>query len=274
MLDKVLREIQVCIPFRRLLNEYLPLFLDKRINPEIGIDGETMDRISERDFQKVASLLHQEGLSVTLHGPFYDLVPGAIDKRMLQATRERLQQALDLVPIFAPLSIVCHTGYDKKRYCDSRDQWLENAVETWSVFLKGLKGTRTILVIENVYEQTPTMLLKLLQALQGNNVGFCFDVGHMNAFSRTTMQDWLDMMGPFLKEVHLHDNDGGWDDHMAIGRGDIDFEYLFAYLRKLSPRPIMTLEAHEEASLWESVEVLSRAASFRPMVEPESAPKA
>ena len=263
MVDNILSKIQVCIPFRRLMKDYLPLVIDKRINPEIGIDGETMDTVAKKDFQTVASLLHEEGLSVTLHGPFYDLVPGAMDLRMLEATRKRLHQAFDLVPLFSPLSIVCHTGYDNKRYRESRDQWLENAVNTWSLLLKGLKHTHTILVIENVYEKTPTMLLTLLKALTGENVGFCFDTGHMNAFSATTMKDWLDVMGPFLKQIHLHDNDGGWDDHLAIGRGNIDFEVLFGYLQKHSGKPIITLEAHEETSLWESVDVLSKSLSFR-----------
>ena len=260
---EVLRYIQVCVPLQKLVKEYLPLFLSKRINPEIGIDGETMDSFSRKDFQKIASILHGEGLIITLHGPFYDLVPGGIDKKMLEATRERLGQAFDLIPVFAPRSIVCHTGYDKKRYHDTQDEWLENSVNTWSLLLNNLERTDTTLVIENVYEQTPTMLLKLLKRLEGEKVGFCFDVGHMNAFSTTAMQDWLNVMGPFLKQIHLHDNDGSWDDHMAIGRGNIDFEILFEYLQSCSELPILTVEAHDEPSLWQSVDTLSRSTSFR-----------
>jgi len=263
MLETVLTKIQVCVPFRRLRKEYLPLFVEKRINPEIGMDGETLDTVSKKQFQQVASILRDEGLTVTLHGPFYDLVPGGMDKKMLEATRKRLKQAFDLIPIFGPQSIVCHTGYDKKRYYATRDQWLENSVETWSSLLQGLKQTQTTLVIENVYEQTPHMLLNLLQALPGRQVGFCFDTGHMNAFSTTAMQDWLNDLGAFLTQIHLHDNDGQWDDHMAIGDGNIDFEILFGYLERCSQKPILTLEAHAETSLWKSVETLSRSASFQ-----------
>ncbi len=93
-------------------------------------------------------------------------------------------------------------------------------------------------------------------------VGFCFDTGHMNAFSTTAMQDWLDDLGAFLTQIHLHDNDGHWDDHLAVGDGNIDFDILFGYIARCSKKPILTLEAHEETSLWKSLETLSRSPSF------------
>jgi sugar phosphate isomerase/epimerase len=270
MIEHIIRNIQVCIPFQRLMKEYLPLFIEKRMNPEIGIDGETMDTVSKRDFQHIAAVLGDEGLTTTLHGPFYDLAPGAIDKKMLAATRKRLEQAFDLIPIFQPRSIVCHTGYDKKRYRDTETQWLENAFQTWSSLLAGIRETATQLVIENVYEKTPRILLKLLNALQGENVAFCFDTGHMNAFSTTSMRDWLHVTRPWIRQIHIHDNSGGWDDHLAIGKGSVDFEYLFADLAQTGRKPIITLEAHEEASVWESLEALNKSPSFCRLVSMKS----
>jgi sugar phosphate isomerase/epimerase len=115
MIQEIIRSIQVCIPFQLLKKKYLPIVLEKRINPEIGINAEVIDSHSRKDFIEIASLLQQEGLSITLHGPFWDLVPGGIDKKILKASRERLKQAFDLIPIFDPLSVVCHTGYDRKK---------------------------------------------------------------------------------------------------------------------------------------------------------------
>jgi sugar phosphate isomerase/epimerase len=89
----------------------------------------------------------------------------------------------------------------------------------------------------------------------------------MNVFSETTMQDWLKTLGPFLKQIHLHDNNGMNDDHLALGAGKIDFEYLFEYIDKNCPRPIITLEAHEEKWMWQSLEALSRSARFCRIVE-------
>ena len=113
MIENIIRKIQVCIPFKQLKEKYLPMVLENQINPEIGISGDVIDMYPREAFQAMASLLHQEGLVITLHGPFFDLVPGGMDKKMLQASRDRLREAFDLVPVFEPRSIVCHTGYDR-----------------------------------------------------------------------------------------------------------------------------------------------------------------
>jgi sugar phosphate isomerase/epimerase len=262
MFEEIIRRIQVCIPFRLLKEKYLPLVLENRINPEIGVAGEVIDTHSKKDFSEMASVLRQEGLLITLHGPFYDLVPGGMDRSILKATRERLKEVFDLIPVFEPLSIVCHTGYDRKRYNEVQDPWLETAVETWTPLVRDLQGTQTILLLENVYEKTPTMLQKLLRRLNSEKAGFCLDVGHATVFSETNMEGWLRAVGPFIKELHLHDNDGTWDDHLAIGAGKIDFETLFKYLEDNHLRPIMTLEAHKEKWIWQSIEALSRSERF------------
>ena len=267
MMENVIRSVQVCVPFRLLREKYLPLVIENRINPEIGIDGTILDTHSKKDFLEMASILQQEGLSITLHGPFHDLVPGGIDKEILKATRERMRQAFDIIPLFEPLSIVCHTGYDRKRYHEVEDEWMDTALETWEPLVKDLQGSRTILMLENVYEKTPRLLFRLLSGLNTEKAGFCFDTGHMNAFSETDMEGWLTPLKPFLKQLHLHDNDGTFDAHLAIGAGKIDFESLFTYLGENHLRPIVTLEAHEEEWIWQSLDVLSMSERFCRIVQ-------
>jgi sugar phosphate isomerase/epimerase len=262
MFEDIIRKVQVCIPFRLLKEKYLPLVLENRINPEIGIDSEVIDTHSKRDFSEIVSILQQEGLLITLHGPFYDLVPGGMDKKILRASRERLKEAFDLIPVFEPLSIVCHAGYDSSRYHEVEDEWLETAIETWTPFVKDLEGTGTTLMLENVYEETPGMTLKLLNGLDTEKVGFCFDTGHMNALSETNTEGWLKVLGPFLRELHLHDNDGTRDDHLAIGAGNIDFDSVFEYVEENHLSPIITLEAHKEKWIWQSLKVLSLSKRF------------
>jgi sugar phosphate isomerase/epimerase len=262
----ILQRVQIGIPYRLLEEDYLPLVLEERLHPEIGIDGDVIDTHSKKAFSEMASRLRDQGLSITLHGPFYDLAPGAMDKKVLRATRERLRQAFDLVPLFEPASIVCHTGYDSKRYNDDKDLWLDTALETWAPLVQDLEGTTTTLMIENVYEKTPDILLRLLKGLHTRKAGFCFDAGHMNAFSDTSLQGWLDELGPFVKELHIHDNHGIRDDHLAIGAGNIDFDTLFRYVKDHELKPIITLEAHKERWIWQSLATLSHSEPFCEMI--------
>ncbi len=49
--------------------------------------------------------------------------------------------------------------------------------------------------------------------------GLCLDVGHANTrVSETPPLDWIAPMAPWLRHVHLHNNDGDWDLHDALGR--------------------------------------------------------
>ena len=53
--------------------------------------------------------------------------------------------------------------------------------------------------------------------------------------------------------LHLHDNRGEKDSHLAIGKGSADFAGLFQLVGENGLRPTITLEPHEEETLWQSL---------------------
>jgi sugar phosphate isomerase/epimerase len=250
--------IQVNAPFQLLVDRYLELFLRHGINPEIGFDSNALDLKDEVTLKTVARRLAEQGLSVTLHGPFMDLVPGGVDGELRKASARRLQQAMDLIPRFRSRSVVFHAGYDDRCYSQHREEWLAGSLTTWGPLVRKAEELDVLINLENVFEQTPEMILALLKRISSEHIGFCLDVGHCNAFSRTSLKEWLDALGPYLQEVHLHDNDGMDDDHGPIGTGTVPFEELFQYLTERRMRPVLTLEPHEEASLWKSLETLEK----------------
>ena len=255
--DWLLKQVQVNAPYRQLVDDYLELFVKYGINPEIGFDAAALDTYSEEAMGEVARLLAAEGRSVTFHGPFMDLAPGAVDETIRNATAQRLQRTLELVPLFDPGSVVFHAGYDANRYHELREDWLASSVATWEPLSKMAEAIGVAIHLENVYEQTPEMILNLLEKISSEYLGFCLDMGHMNVFGKVPLSEWLDALGPYLKEVHLHDNDGLSDMHGPIGSGTAPFEDLFQYLQDKKMRPLITLEPHEEETLWRSLERLT-----------------
>ena len=81
------------------------------------------------------------------------------------------------------------------------------------------------------------------------------------------LDGWLEAMTPFLKQLHLHDNKGGTDEHLPVGAGAIAFDRLFSHLNDNRLKPIITVEAHKEKDLWDSIETLSRWESFRRIIQ-------
>ena len=215
--EALLKKVQVNVPFKELQNRYLPLFLEHGANPEIGIDAEVLDKASIFDLRRIAETLKKNELTITLHAPFMDLVPGGIDRKLLCASRERLSRFFEIIPVFQPATIVCHTGYNPVNYQELWEQWLKNSIETWRPLVRSAERLGVKLLLENVYEKEPDVHRALFNAIESDYFGFCFDVGHHNVFGESTLEVWLDSLGDKLMEIHLHDNNGEVDSHSAIG---------------------------------------------------------
>lgn len=245
-------------PFSHLRSGLLELFIKNRIQPEIGLEGDILYDTPKKEFDEVATALRKNNLSCTLHAPFLDLAPGAADRNILKASRDKLAKAFALIPIFTPKSVVCHLNYEENKHRFQKEKWLANSLATWLPLIDLAKPHQTTIMLENTFEASPTPLVTVLSALNSPVARFCFDVGHVQAFAKSTWQNWLPELIPWLGQLHLHDNMGDIDSHLAIGKGTIDFPGLFAFLKQYRLSPIITLEPHEENGLWESLAALDR----------------
>jgi sugar phosphate isomerase/epimerase len=233
------------------------LVLKERFNPEISFDYATLERFTTDDYRRIADELLAAGLSVTFHAPFMDLRPGAIDPVIRQASLDRIRSVVELAAYFHPLSVVCHPSFDNRYYVSTEELWLMNSIETWETLVALAESVNTTLCLENVYEKQPRLLQRLLAAVESPRLRFCFDTGHFNVFSRAPLEEWIQVMAPYLFELHIHDNGGAADEHKAVGNGSFPFFRLFGMIREKGLQPIITLEAHNEANLRLSVENLT-----------------
>lgn len=255
----ILRKVQVNIPFRMLCESYLSLFTTFGINPEVGMDAAALEEYDPPSFNEIGRELHRADLSVTLHAPFMDLSPGSTDPAVWALTRRRFEQTLRVMEGLKPKTVVCHAGYDLKRYGFTEDIWLENSLKIWSWLALRIREGGARLMLENVFEHDPSVLVRLMERLRHLDVGFCLDTGHHAAFARTPLTLWLEDLGPYLGQLHLHDNNGSRDDHLRLGSGVVDFRMLFESLKRdRRSLPIVTLEPHREDDLIPSLSHLEK----------------
>ena len=254
--SSITRKCFINAPFEQLEQGLLKTFLDYELQPEIGLEGECLWTREDAAFIEIAQQFAEKGLSRTLHAPFLDLAPGATDIRIREVTRDKLRRAFALLEVFKPKSMVCHLDYEDNKHSYKMDEWLNISLETWSELLEIAARTNTPVMFENTYEHLPDVHLRLFEQLPGSNFGFCMDVGHLMAYAGSTWQVWLDKLQPWLGQMHLHDNDGNRDDHIAIGQGRFDFGELFDHLHKNNLSPLITLEPHSEKDLWISLKAI------------------
>lgn len=258
-MSSLIEKVQINIPFTMLKEGYIERFIQQRLNPEIGFDATALDRFSVSDFNGIAERFHKAGLTITLHAPFVDLSPGSTDSHIRSVTRMRFGQTLELAKLFKPRTVVCHAGYDDKRYWYLKDLWIENSVAMWSWLGQGLQAEGASLMLENVYEHGPDDIRVLFEKLENQGVGFCLDTGHQAVFGNVSLDTWLNKLGPCLGQLHLHDNSGAKDEHLAMGMGTVDFQMLFENLRAMKKDPpLITLEPHREEDLQPSIEYLEK----------------
>lgn len=248
------------------LPRYLPLVLEYGFHIELGFDAVDLEHMARTEARRMADQIRARGSRLSLHGPFWDLSPGSPDPLIRQVTRLRFHQLFDLVPIFQPLQVVCHTGYDPRHHGGQWEQYLERSLAVWGPLAERAAVLDTPLLLENVWEDSPRYHKELFGQLGCLHVGFCLDVGHQNSFSRTPLPLWLEMLAEPLREIHLHDNDGQRDAHLPVGEGNVDFAALVTFLRGHPRPPLLTLEPHQESHLFASLNNLAAMLGASPLL--------
>ena len=228
-------------------NHYIEYGLKHGLWPEIGIDAWSMQQLPRAWHIDLADQMHQAGLSCSVHLPFFDLRPGSLDNGILEASRKRLQEAVGLAKIYQPLLMVGHPSFDPWQHVDHFDEWLVRSKETWRSIL-ALWPDGPPLYLENVHEKDPLPLLKLLDYMHEKRIGLCLDLGHWFSYAQGCKKDnlrfWVDAVAPYLRHLHLHDNDGSGDQHKGLGQGAIPVKTFLTLLAEKCLCPTFTLEPH------------------------------
>ena len=181
-----------------------------------------------------------------LHAPFNELFPCAIDKKARELAASRYRQAIELAKDYGATKVVIHGGYNPWIYYPV--WYVEESIKFWKAFLEEDPGVQ--IVLENVLETEPQWLLDIVKGVDDPRLRLCLDVGHVNAYSKIPVMNWLKEWAPYLSHFHIHNNDGSWDTHSALDCGTIPMRELLTMAEELCPDATVTLELMEaEASV-------------------------
>jgi sugar phosphate isomerase/epimerase len=248
-----MERVHVHIPYGKL-RDYLALIRKRKYDLEIYLPASVLGQLERVDLEVLLDNLDW-GPALTIHAPFMDLNPGAVDPMVRSATQMRFKQVLSIASVIKPRAVVFHAAYDRWRYAGKRELWLENSMETWPRVMDVASRIPDMRVaVENVFDEDPEALGMLIERINSPQFGFCFDTGHFNLFTTVTMEQWFERLGRHLMEVHLHDNGGAEDSHQALGAGTVDFARCFRLINEHRAQPVYTLEAHEPEDIEPSLE--------------------
>lgn len=179
--------------------------------------------------------------NTVLHAPFNELFPCAIDRKARALAADRYRQAIALAKSYGAKKVIIHGGYNPWIYYPV--WYVEQSVAFWKNFLAVDPGVE--IVLENVLEETPDMLLDIVAGVNHPSLKLCLDIGHVNAYSKVTAGDWIKTWAPHLTHFHIHNNAADQDSHQALSEGSMDIPALLKLAENLCENVTFTLELLE-----------------------------
>ncbi len=224
-------------------------------NIEISRFGEisTIDDTYEYLLELFARELEKFDKKISLHGFFFDLNVISPDRAIRELSVKRFLQSFEVAKHLGANTVVYHSGFDPtNKQVKYIDGFISSQIVFWSDFVSQFEKAGITVALENTSEPYPEVILKIVEAVDSPFFKACLDSGHVNVFSSVPIDEWISSLGPQLHHLHLHNNDGVYDQHRAFNDGTLDFVSI---IKQIEGHPIKncTLEMFKESRLIDSL---------------------
>lgn len=194
------------------------------------------------------------GMVTSVHGAFIDVNPASGDPDFRELSRQRCRESCEIALALGAENVVFHSS----AFPFLRGSYLENWAERCASIYEELVARYPVRIyIENAQDLDPTPLRCLMEQIHLDRIGVCLDIGHIN-YSRTPVRQWFEQLGQWIQYLHLSDNMGGFDDHLPLGKGNIDWGQVNQLWEALGKDIPVTLETGNLESTQESIYFLRK----------------
>lgn len=226
-----LREFYECAKKYQVAFEYNEFFVPKTL----------MDKEETRRIIETYKSLDRDRSEDTLHGAFLDIVVNSDDPEIYEISKKRVYQCMDIAKEMGIKAVVFHTNYITNFKLESyRQGWIERNEKFWRETLKEYPDL--MIYMENMFDEAPDMLCALAERMADEpRFGVCLDFAH--AFvSGTPIDVWVDKLKPYIKHIHINDNDGVEDSHYPIGQGKFPWDKYIEWMQAIEGEPSVLIE--------------------------------
>jgi sugar phosphate isomerase/epimerase len=215
--------------------------------------------INEYPYHKIDDgLLDSYQVKLTVHSPLSDINLASHNQLIRNSSITAVKRSMDRAVEWNADLVVVHPGSMPimgKKISDSILKYnLESLVECadYAQDLGIYMCVENMPVIEGLLYQDLNELNSLLEEIE---VYMTLDVGHAHnsGFSSSQMFDY-----PLIKHVHLSDNDGTFDQHNALGMGNIDFDSLFKNMAEAQYDGIVMVEVKDPQDVIQSLTFIEK----------------
>ena len=193
----------------------------------------------------------------TMHGAFLDVTIHSSDSLIREISIKRIRQSMDIASELGIRGVVFHTNIIPNFAQDYYyNQWLEKNEHFWRTILKEYPNLN--IFVENMFDQTPDAIVELAQHMKDHSrFGLCYDYAHACVFG-SDVDNWTALIAPYVKHMHINDNDLKKDLHQTIGEGKIDWKHFSDLMMKYDIESSVLIEIHSFEKQESSLEYMKK----------------
>ena len=219
---------------------------------------ETMDDPGKQEEIIAGYGKYKKDFSVdTMHGAFLDVTIHSDDPLIRDASMLRIRQSMETAKRMGLRGAVFHTGrlagFRVENYLKN---WCDRNVAFFTEIARQYPEQQ--IFMENMFDEAPDIMAGMAEKMRDvGNFGVCLDYAHAMLSGRSG-QEWIETLAPYIRHIHVNDNDLKNDLHLAVGAGRLDWQEFDRLIRQYQIKASVLVEVSGYQAQKESLEYMKR----------------
>lgn len=222
---------------------------------DLGFSGweivsEGKQQLNNETLLEIKNIIETTDLVLTLHLPFSDLNLASLNHPIWKESIRQMSKCLERACDFVKLAVI-HPGHLSPLGMQLPDM-------AWQQNIEGLRalcdiasdyginiGVENMVNMKFILGKQPGEILGMIDSLERENVGLTLDIGHAN--TNGNIHEFLTDLS-MVVHVHLHDNNGKSDEHLELGKGNINWKEVLSKFKGYKGRLVTEARTVEEGT--------------------------
>lgn len=179
----------------------------------------------------------------TMHGAFLDVTVHSSDSLIRDASLLRMRQSMEIAKRMGLHGVVFHTGriggFRAQSYLK---QWHETNLRYFTELAEAYPEQQ--IYMENMFDEAPDIMAGLAEDMgKTGNFGICLDYAHA-ALTDCPQEEWVERLAPYIRHIHINDNNLKDDLHQPVGDGKIDWQVYDMLIKKYGIKATVLVEVN------------------------------
>ncbi len=221
--------------------------------------------MGKNDLENIEEKLASLSLEPIVHSAVYDINIASLNPLIRKASIRQMVESIRFAAKIGAKIVIIHPGRLPK---DFPPIYLKNSrinlLTSLNVMARMAGRIGVMLAIENSPRgrahrlvAIPQEHLYILKRLESAHVGALLDLGHAHTWG-LDLREYIKSLAKYILLFHLHDNRGDSDEHLPLGKGNIDLRGVGEEIQKLSKEVPLILNMRQKEDIVKSIKFLEK----------------